>query len=419
MISKLSQEQEADMIAHLDKWLTIAGASGPCDRDAIEAAARQVYAGVGVEFPPIKIWMSSPIGGIFAATFLDVSRMGERFFVEAHPINKFKVDLESELLGQLGKDLATTVQARVLASLVSQRHAVTHTTLLNQVTNDVARRVEVQLSAILKSQFGFQLWSQLQNDLGNSTSSQINLGPSDVNDDGSSLDYRMWNTFGKYLSMTFSGQNFSFWVAWMAFIRDTLGASLTADQSQWTDGIIGMCGSGSWFPLSGAVVFTERPDELHRDAQGRLHAEQGMAMRYADGWGLWSIHGVEVNEQIVLRPETLSVNDILTNPNVEQRRVAIERFGWDRFIAEASLRLVDDCPDPANAPYTLSLYDVPEQLYEAPVRLLLCTNASPERDGTRRRYGLTVPIEIDTALSAVAWSFESSPEAYERLARAS
>jgi hypothetical protein len=128
---------------------------------------------------------------------------------------------------------------------------------------------------------------------------------------------------------------------------------------------------------------------------------------------------VQVTEQIVMRPETLTPDQILKLANAEQRRIAIERFGWNRFIEEARLHLVDECPDPCNDPYTLQLYDIPEQVYETPVRVLLCTNASPERDGTRRRFGLTVPIDQQDALSAAAWLGGMSREEYAELGSAS
>ena len=39
----------------------------------------------------------------------------------------------------------------------------------------------------------------------------------------------------------------------------------------------------------------------------------------------------------------------------------------------------------------LVLYEVPERLWGGRIRLLMCTNGTAERDGTRRRYGLAVP----------------------------
>ena len=129
-------------------------------------------------------------------------------------------------------------------------------------------------------------------------------------------------------------------------------------------------------------------------------------------------HGVRVPAQVVEHPESLTVEQVLTEPNAEVRRVMCEQMGWERFVTDAGMRLVDECPDPANAPYTLALYDLPTEVFEQPVKVLLCANASPERDGTRRRFGLTVPAEIPDAMAAAGWTFGLSGQEYRELVRA-
>ena len=51
---------------------------------------------------------------------------------------------------------------------------------------------------------------------------------------------------------------------------------------------------GWWWPLRDVAVLTERPTELHRDADGRLHADTGTAIVYPDGWRLHRHHGARV-----------------------------------------------------------------------------------------------------------------------------
>ena len=49
------------------------------------------------------------------------------------------------------------------------------------------------------------------------------------------------------------------------------------------------------------------------------------------------------------------------------------------------------------------------------VRVLLCANGTVERDGTRRRFGLTVPEDVPTALAAAAWGYGITAEEYAQL----
>src|SRR5690606_7555653 len=106
------------------------------------------------------------------------------------------------------------------------------------------------------------------------------------------------------------------------------------------------------------------------------------------GWDLYFVHGVRVDEKVVMRPDELTAADVWAATNQEVRRTIIDQMGWDRFVAEAGLVLVDECPDPANPGHTVSLYDLPERVYDEPVRVVLVDNATVDRDGTRRRFGL-------------------------------
>ena len=184
------------------------------------------------------------------------------------------------------------------------------------------------------------------------------------------------------------------------------------------DGLIRIAQTaGWWWPFRGAVVLTERPTQLHRDPQQRLHHETGPALQYPDGWGIWAWHGVRVPQALI--EGAWSTQDILREPNAEVRRCAIEKFGWDRFVVDAGLGQVGDTVfDPGNPGHTLQLFDVPEQIYDEPVRVLLCDNATPERDGTRRRFGLTVPADMADPIAAAAWTFNLPADAYRQLIHA-
>ena len=177
-------------------------------------------------------------------------------------------------------------------------------------------------------------------------------------------------------------------------------------------------------------MVVERPREIHLEQVGptgwgshRLHNETGPSIAW-DGYELHHWHGTQVPAGLI-RGEW-DTTRILQERNTEVRRAAIERLGWDRFIVDAGLKQVGgSVPDPGNPGHELSLWDVPERIYgDADVRVLLCTNGSVERDGTRRRFGLTVPAEVADPVAAAAWGYDDpgspvrmTPELYRQLAR--
>lgn len=76
------------------------------------------------------------------------------------------------------------------------------------------------------------------------------------------------------------------------------------------------------------VFISESPVAIHKDEQGRLHNEEGLALEYADGWGINSLSGVRVNETIIkLIKEKKEPEKVLSISNIEQRLVAIRAFG--------------------------------------------------------------------------------------------
>jgi hypothetical protein len=213
-------------------------------------------------------------------------------------------------------------------------------------------------------------------------------------------------------------------MAWRSFFLEIcgldLGDEITGKAAAYRDAN----GAGWWWPHTDFVVVSERQTELHREQVGptgwgshRLHREDGPAIRWGDEWELHFWHGTQVPAWVCGADGGPTVEKIWAEQNAEVRRCAIEAFGWPDFIDAANLALVDECEDPGNPGQTLALYDVPEQLYEEPVRVLLCTNGTQERDGTRHRFGLTTPADQATALAAAAWTFGMTESEYAGCAR--
>ena len=84
--------------------------------------------------------------------------------------------------------------------------------------------------------------------------------------------------------------------------------------------------------------------------------------------------------------------------NQEERRVALDRIGWERFLetADATLVAQDDFG---------KLWSTEIRLEGEPAHLVEVVNSTPEPDGSHRRYFLRVPPTLRTARAAVAWTF--------------
>lgn len=189
------------------------------------------------------------------------------------------------------------------------------------------------------------------------------------------------------------------WRRWMKLMRSVLGV----------------------WAFHEVAVICPRPLEAAVDAQGRTHREDGPALRWESGWDVHAWHGTAIPpENLTVERGARGVHGVFGIRNAEHRRCAIERIGWDVIIAALDLRPTSPpVPDPGNPGFALELYRVPSSVLDAGVRrILLCTNGSPERDGTRRRYGIEVPPWFDDPLAAVAWTFGLDPQRYRLLGAA-
>ncbi|MFL6075898.1 MAG: DUF6745 domain-containing protein [Mycobacteriales bacterium] len=178
---------------------------------------------------------------------------------------------------------------------------------------------------------------------------------------------------------------------------------------------------GWWWPGDGWCVVTERTSAVHTEplpggqhGELRPHHPRGLAIEYPDGTGTHAWHGTPVPAWVIEDP---TVERILAERNVEVRRCAIERLGWDTYISQAGLRLAATAADPGNPGCELRLYDLPRHVWGEPARVLLAVNGSVERDGQRRRYGLSVPADLDDPVAAAGWSYGLSAAQYAQLAR--
>ena len=190
-------------------------------------------------------------------------------------------------------------------------------------------------------------------------------------------------------------------------------------------------GLGVFWILPTCIVALPRP--ALRIEGGALHAADGPAATFASGECAWFWRGVHVPQDVVEHPAGITLAAIDAEPNVEVRRVMIERFGWDRFDAEAGGELLDHHPRWGTLRRRRWRNDARSSFFDPLAdTYLVVTNRSPEPDGGFRRYVLPVhpllcplPDPDDlygrlgdpqalTALNAVASTFGMRGEEYAR-----
>jgi hypothetical protein len=200
--------------------------------------------------------------------------------------------------------------------------------------------------------------------------------------------------WSSYLGGQFWAGGYGWWgAAFTSYFREVAGLELEGDL--WDRGrayeatVESACW---WWPHRRFVMVVERPTVIHRElvtptrprgwGSHRLHGEDGPAVAWPDGWGVYAWHGIRVPRQVIEAPETLTAAQIKAEPNAEIRRVMLTRFGEDRFVRDGALERVH-----ADDVGTLYRFDGATLA----VRVL---NSTPETDGSQKPYWLYVHPEL-------------------------
>ncbi len=147
--------------------------------------------------------------------------------------------------------------------------------------------------------------------------------------------------------------------------------------------------------VSGCIGLRSLPEDLCRTAWVEV-ADSGLVKlpSTVPGWRiLW--RRMPVPAHVVTAPETITAREVLTEQNLELRRVMLERMGAERFFREANPEVMDQDQDPGG----------PRQLLR--IRFgsgedLVCV--AVQCPSTGRAYLLRVPPTMQTCRQAVAWT---------------
>ena len=145
-----------------------------------------------------------------------------------------------------------------------------------------------------------------------------------------------------------------------------------------------------WWSFEDFVFFSDKPEHIKFDERKQLHCEDDKAVKYKDGYGLYSWHGVVTTEQIIMRPQEITVDMVLKEDSQEVRRIMIERMGMRRFLIEAKPTVLDEDSHKIN--WNRALFKIKNDVF------LYVSDPS-----TKRNYPIQVDANCKTCEEADKW----------------
>ncbi len=251
--------------------------------------------------------------------------------------------------------------------------------------------IDAHLSSQFRSQFKKSLWNQISAKLFHAINIRQQIRQQMLRHLYSSLEYLSvkerfkvdgYNTFEPEYWLAYSGL--------FDFCSSILDCTYPARHLQAVQDVAEYC--SLVFCSESLVIICERPAKISLDNQNRLHAEGEPAIEYADGFSLYSYHGVTLPEKYgKVHPQKWQAQWLLTEDNAELRRVLIQGIGYGRICQELQAIELDTW-----AEYTLLKIDA--DVDEEPIYLLKMTCPS-----TGFIHTLRVPPTMKSAHEAICW----------------
>jgi hypothetical protein len=347
LIEKLTPEQEALIAVYREKWRKIALSTERIDREKAAEAVTSVYKILGFDEPEI-VFFDSPY-----AALKEFSQQLEKsvFKQETYKI-------EQKLIYPLKKYIYSQIPSKKIASSVNQE-------IINILSGDID---EI---------FSWIIFHKLDQDI-------------------CSLDEELYICIFQLEYIL--PERCLIDVSYIDFCITELNCDFFQQDWLVLQNLVKNCG---WiFPDEDIAIICDRPIHLRFDNQNRLHAEGEPAIEYADGYSLYSYHGVTLPEKYgKIHPQQWEAQWLLTETNAELRRVLIQGIGYSRICQELQAIELDNW-----AEYTLLKID--NNIDIEPILLLKMTCPS-----TGFIHVLRVPPSMMSAREAIRWvNWEIDPE---------
>lgn len=107
------------------------------------------------------------------------------------------------------------------------------------------------------------------------------------------------------------------------------------------------------------IVYCQRPQIQSLNEDYELHSEEGPAVLFGDGSQIWSINGIEVDEQIVMDPTSQTIEQIQNDSNNDRRSIRIRRYGWLNYLKSINAKVLDEGENAIEGTWEV-LFELPE-----------------------------------------------------------
>ena len=403
-VDKLTGEQRAKMDAWADQWIEVGLRLGAADRPKFEGAAKRCYEAAGIPWHGNVIWVSSPlvmaIAAPVAAFVIELNKRKQvRGAVGGAVRGAVSGAVDDAVSGAVSGAVDDAVSDAVGGAVDGAVHGAVHGAVGGAVGGAVRGAVDDAVSGAVGGAVGGAVRDAVRDAVGDA------VGGAEDQAIRKAVSQVISNGWYKYVGGQFWVGGWFWSGAYTSFFREICNLELAGDL--WERGKAYEATMESacwWYPHRDFIMVCERPSIIERELTNpeqprgwgshRLHREDGPAVAWADWFGVYAVHGVQIpfsKRYIVDQPDLITVEAIDKEENAEIRRVMINRFGMARYLTESGSIVVHELPES----YSLKGLRKArllrrDQRDDEPIVAIECHNSTPEPDGSIKIYHLRV-----------------------------
>ena len=355
-LTKLTEQQKAAIPAHVEKWIAKGLSTEPADFEIFERAVKKCYkfAGLDIDIPIIRV--KNPFIGAFTASIAReiIKKYKNNSSVDSSVDSSVRSVVDSAVGSAVDSSVDSSVDSAVDSAVRSAVGSSVYSEIDSSVRSAVGSSVDLAVYSAVDSAVISAVDSAVDSAVGLAVDSSVGSSVDSAvrsavrSAVGSEVRSAVDLAFGSAVIKNISWHEWfggKLWTAWQAY----LDYYLSICKLELSDNIMdrikcyrdAQMSAGYWWPNKNFIIVCDTPDTINLDDNGRLHSDDGMAIRWRDGVGLYFSHGQKIPGWIITSPEKITVENIQSEKNVEIKRVMIEKYGVSRYLVDIKAKIVD------------------------------------------------------------------------------
>ncbi len=330
-IEKLTKEQEAKFPEYIKKWTNIGLCTKRANRGKAENACKNAYKIAGLEEPKIILWAESPMGLLLTSKLIkEITKQGK------NPYSKMNLasmgdsvwdSVRESVRASVWAIVGARVRDSVWASVRDRVRDSVWDSIRNSVSDSMVAsmgaRVRVSMGAIV----GASVKASVRDSVGTSMWASMSASVWD------STLKNEYNELGSY------GQHDANWLGFYEFFLNECNIK----DCEKLLPLMNLAQETGWHLFyKDIAILSEKPIEISRNNQGRLHNNKGPAIKWKDGYELYRLNGVNVKKEVaLLKPLKITKDLILKEPNADIRREIVRKLTSEQLVKKLKGKVLD------------------------------------------------------------------------------